>query len=163
MQRDAALGWLRRDGLAVGLASLAILSGHAWTLRRTLPLIPPAETLSRSPSSDVLLDTLPLAHAADRLDAWHRTLPVAPGIVVAHAPADVVTSAYMVIAMRLWPRPVSLLACEPTPHLEQFRVPHVAPTPAWRLDLWPGRSHPIDVQLTNGALSTSAMCSQGAR
>lgn len=163
MQRDASLRWLRRDGLVLSLASLAILAGHAWTLRRVLPLIPPVETHSRSPSSDVLLGSLPLPHAADRLEAWDRTLPERPGVVVAHAPADAVASAYMVIAMRLWPRPVSLIACEPTPHLEQFRVPHVAPTPAWRLDLWPGRPQPFDVQLTHGESSPPALCGQGAR
>jgi hypothetical protein len=140
----------------VWLAALAILVGHAWNLRRVLPLIPPASA-SRSPSSDVLLGALPLPHAADRLDAWSRTLPETPGVVVAHAPADAVASAYMVIAMRLWPRPVSLVACEPTPRLEQFRVPHAAPAPTWRLDVWPGGAPPVDVQLTSGATAT-ALC-----
>lgn len=160
MQRDASLRRPRRDTLLVSVAALAILVGHAWNLRRVLPLIPSPST-SRSPSSDVLLGTLPLPHAADRLEAWSRELPEAPGVVVAHAPADAVASAYMVIAMRLWPRPVSLVACEPTPRLEQFRVPHAAPPPAWRLDLWPRRSPPVDLQPT-GAVSAAAfaLCGQ---
>lgn len=158
MQRDVSLRRPRRDTLLVWLAALAILAGHAWNLRRVLPLIP-STSASRSPSSDVLLSTLPLPHAADRLEAWSRMLPDAPGVVVAHATVDAAASAYMVVAMRLWPRPISLVACEPTPRLEQFHVPHAAPTPTWRLDLWPGRAQPVAVQPT-GTVSAAALCGQ---
>jgi len=141
----------------VSVAAIAILASHAWGLRHALPLLPPVDPFSRSPSSDVLLGRLPLPNAADRLDALHRSLPYTPGVVVAHASAESVASAYMVIAMRLWPRPVSLVACLPTPRVEQFRVPYSLPTPTWRLDLYPGRAAPISLQ-REASPSLAALC-----
>ena len=122
-----------------------IIASHAFVLHRLLPTLPALHQPSRSPSSDVLLGALPLAHAAERLDALARTLPNGPGVVVAHAPADAITSAYFVITMRLWPRPVSLVACEPTPRFEQFRVPYTVLPPAWRIDLTPHSASPLSV------------------
>lgn len=123
--------------------TVAVVASQAWPWAVVLPLLPAWPASSRSPSSDVLLQGLPLAHAAETLEALHASLPNAPGVVVAHAPGDAMASAYMVVAMRLWPRPVSYIACEPAPHVEQFRVPHEALPPAWRVDLVPGDAVPL--------------------
>ena len=47
------------------------------------------------------------------------------------------------LSMRLWPRPVSYVACEPVPHVEQFRSPHAVPIFGWRIDLFPGAATPL--------------------
>ncbi len=124
-------------------ATAVVVASQAWPWAVMLPLLPAWSANSRSPSSDVLVQGLPLPRAADTLDALDASLPDAPGVVVAHASADAMASAYMVVAMRLWPRPVTYIACQPTPHVEQFRVPHESPTPAWRVDLIPGDAAPL--------------------
>lgn len=143
MQRDASSGGTIGDRLLLPLAALLILASHAWGVSLLLPRLPPADVVSRSPSSDVLLGGLPLPDGAERLHELSRHLPDTPGVVVAYAPVDAIASAYMVIAMRVWPRPVSLVSCRPTPMLEQFRVPHAMPPPTWRLDLRPGTPQPM--------------------
>lgn len=155
-----------RSGRSAGLTllTLAILASHAWGLLRVLPTIPGPQSPSRSPSSDVLLGALPLPGAADRLDAIARELPDGPGVVVAHAPVHEATSAYMVIATRLWPRPVSLVACEPAPVLEQFRVPHAVAPLAWRIDLRPGSPTPLAARAEAQAeVSPAALCGTRSR
>jgi hypothetical protein len=121
--------------------TLVVLS-QAWAWHRLAPLLPPLFPPTRSPSSDVLMQAVTGGDVADRLDALDASLPHAPGVVVAHGRADALASAYMVISMRLWPRPVSFVACEPVPSVEQFRVPHTMPAPAWRIDITPGRATP---------------------
>jgi hypothetical protein len=120
--------------------TLVVLS-QAWAWQRLAPRLPPLFPPSRSPSSDVLMQTVAGGDVASRLAVLDALLPLAPGVVVAHGRADAMASAYMVISMHLWPRPVSLVACEPAPHVEQFRVPHTVPRPAWRIDIGPGHDN----------------------
>lgn len=133
---------MRRPFLFLVAVALASQVGP-W--RALFPRLPPQHTERRSPSSDVLLGALPLPDAATRLDAIAATLPDAPGVVVAHGPVGAMASAYFVITMRLWPRPVSLMTCDPSPALEQFRVPHPRPRWAWRIDMRPGSPSPLQV------------------
>ena len=60
--------------------------------------------------------------------------------------------------MRLWPRPVSYVACEPSPHLEQFRSPHPMPVFAWRIDLFPGVATPLRANGSPPPLDVAALC-----
>lgn len=162
MPRDASSEPRHRDLLVLIAATLIVVATQAWQLAGLVPLLPSATAPSRSPSSDVLLGALPLPDAADRLDALTRTLPAGPGVVVAHAPTDAVASAYMVITMRLWPRPVSLVTCAPTPRVEQFRWPHPVPTPSWRVDLFPGAPTPLTWRPT-ATSSPEALCAEDVR
>lgn len=159
--RDGAAGPGRMPR-ALLWCTAAIVASQAWPLSIVLPLLPTQSADSRSPSSDVLLGALPLHDAASRLDAMAASLPPAPGVVVAHGTSDELASAYMVITMRLWPRPVSYVACRPTPHLEQFRVPHAVPPPAWRLDVLPHDAAPLRHAATTTS-DPSALCSTTPR
>lgn len=150
-----------RDAVAVLIATFAILATHAVGLGRLLPLLPAPATSSRSPSSDVLMGALPLTQAADRLGALDRQLPASPGVIVAHAPADAVTPAYMVIAMHLWPRPVSLVTCQPAPGGEQFSPGPGTAEPTWRIDLRPGARVPLAVGRTRGPVLPAVLCEAG--
>lgn len=138
--------------------ALILVASQAWPLSRLVPILPAPGATSRSPSSDVLMQALPFDHAADRLDAFTTTLPDAPGVVVAHGTSDALASAYFVMAMRLWPRPVSYVACEPAPRLEQFRAPHVPPRFRWRLDLHPGLATPVRVGTPGIVQDATALC-----
>ena len=104
------------------------------------------------------MQALPFPHAADRLDVIGHALPRTAGVVVGHAPADQLASAYFVLAMRLWPRQVSYVACQPSAHLEQFRVPHTPPVFTWRIDLWPGREDPVVVTPTPSPQDAASLC-----
>ena len=78
--------------------------------------------------------------------------------MVAHGTPDQLASAYFVVAMRLWPRQVSYVACEPSAHLEQFRAPHAPPRFTWRIDMWPGRAEPVRVADSSTAQDAVALC-----
>lgn len=129
---------LRARHHLVTLCVVAVLAGQWHLLGQVLRTLPSVDE-SRSPSSDVLMQSLPLRHSSDVFDALARDLPHAGGIVVAHGTAAALTSAYMVAAMRLWPRPVAFVACRPAPALA---VRPVGPV-AWRIDLAPGASSPL--------------------
>jgi hypothetical protein len=137
---------------------LVMVASQAWPLSHLVPVLPSGRDPSRSPSSDVLMGALPFPDAAVRLDAIAHALPPGPGVVIAHGTSDQLASAYFVVAMRLWPRPASYVACEPTPRLEQFRAPHVPPRFTWRIDMWPGRPEPLRVADTAMAQDAIALC-----
>jgi hypothetical protein len=139
---------------------LVIAASQAVPLSHLLPLLPGPDR-SASPSSDVLLGTLPFPEAARRIDAIALTLPQTPGVVVAHTTADRAASAYFVLSMRLWPRPVSLIACEPRPGSEQFRIDQGQPHDRWRIDLRPGSDSPLQVARGSVDRDPRALC-QGA-
>ena len=121
---------------------LVIVVSQVLPLSRLLPLLPGHDT-SVSPSSDALMGQLPLPVAAHRFDALSHAWPQAPGVVVAHASADEAASAYFVLSVHLWPRPVSLVACEPGPSALQFRVGPQSTTFRWRVDLRPRQPAPL--------------------
>lgn len=141
MPRDLALPTPVR---ILVLYTLAIAGSQLWPGARTIPLLPGAADPSRSPSSDALMQALPLPNAAQRLDAIARSLPGGPGVVVAHGPADQLTPAYYVAVMHLWPRPVHLVVCEPAPYMESFRAPALQ-DPRWRIDFFPRDAQPVRV------------------
>jgi hypothetical protein len=138
--------------------ALLIVASQVWPLSRLVPMLPAAGDPSRSPSSDVLMGALPFAHAAGHLDTIAGTLPPGPGVVVGHGSSDQLASAYFVVAMRLWPRRVSYVACEPAPRVEQFRAPHAPPRFEWRIDLWPGRPDPVRIGDATPAQDAGALC-----
>ncbi len=125
------------------LLVLCIVASQAWPLSHLVPALPSGRDVRRSPSSDVLLQMLPFDDAATRIEQLARTLPDGPGVIVGHGTPDSLASAYFVLSMRLWPRPVSYVACAPTPRLEQFRAPHTPPRFLWRIDLRPGDATPV--------------------
>ena len=137
-----------------------IVASQAWPLSILWPALPSGSEPGRSPSSDVLSQALPLPQAADRIDAIDRTLPQSPGVVVGHTTGDRLASAYFVLSMRLSPRPVSYVACEPVPHVEQFRSPHAVPEFGWRIDLFPGAATPVRAGGTPPSQDVSALCAQ---
>lgn len=102
------------------------------------------------------MSALPLPHAADRLDRLARTLPAGPGVVVAHGTEGPLIAAYFVTAMRLWPRQVHLVICEPAPYLETFlrKVPVEA---TWRVDLLPGEANPVRAA-SSSTVNALALC-----
>lgn len=104
------------------------------------------------------MQALPLPEAAQRIDAYDRALPRSPGVVVGHAPGEQLASAYFVLAMRLWPRRVSYVACQPAPHLEQFRSPHAPPPFTWRVDLFPGAATPIVASRVSPPQDVATLC-----
>ena len=136
---------------------VVMVASQAWPLSIFLPSLPGREA-GRSPSSDVLIQALPLPEAAQRIDAIGRALPRSPGVVVGHAPGDQLASAYFVLSMRLWPRPVSYVACEPVPHVEQFRSPHAVPIFGWRIDLFPGAATPLRASGTPPPQDVATLC-----
>ena len=138
---------------------VVIVASQAWPLSLLWPALPSGNEASRSPSSDVLMQALPLPDAALRIDAFDRSLPLSPGVVVGHAPGDQLASAYFVLSMRLWPRAVSYVACQPGPHLEQFRSPHAAPVFGWRIDLFPGTATPVRASSVPPPQDVAALCS----
>ncbi|MGV3517113.1 hypothetical protein [Luteitalea sp.] len=140
------------------LLVVAIVISQAWPLSRLWPALPAGNEASRSPSSDVLMQALPFPHAAHRLATIAGTLPLSPGVVVAHTPADHLASAYFVIAMHLWPRQVSYVACAPVPQVEQFRAPHLPPVFTWRIDLRPGTARPVHVSTGVPSQDPAALC-----
>ncbi|MBA2356664.1 MAG: hypothetical protein H0V80_18585, partial [Acidobacteria bacterium] len=138
-EADSARSWR-----LVIVGAVVTLLSHAALWTRVLPLVPGSST-SRSPSSDVLMQALPMTDTATQLAAIARQLPRAPGVVVTWAAPDAVASVYFVVAMHLWPRPVSLLTCSAAPHYEQFGVPHTVPPLQWRIDLHPGKARPLRI------------------
>ena len=152
MARDAGVPAIVR---VLGFYTAAIVASQAWPVAHTVPFLPGADP-SRSPSSDALMQALPLPHAAARLDALARTLPDGPGVVVAHGTADRLTPAYYVLVMRLWPRPAHLVICEPEPRMESFRALPLQ-APRWRVDLRPGDPDPVRV-VAAGAASPRDLC-----
>jgi len=136
---------------------VVIVASQAWPLSILWPVLPSGER-GRSPSSDVLMQALPFPDAAQRIDGYDRALPSSPGVIVGHAPGDQLASAYFVMAMRLWPRRVSYVACQPAPHLEQFRSPHPAPQFAWRIDLFPGAATPVVASDTPPPQDVATLC-----
>jgi hypothetical protein len=136
---------------------IVIIASQAWPLSLLWPALPGSEA-GRSPSSDVLMQALPLPDAAQRINALDHALPLSPGVVVGHAPADQLASAYFVLSMRLWPRRVSYVACEPSPHLEQFRSPHPMPGLTWRIDLFPGVATPLRASASPPPQDVAALC-----
>jgi hypothetical protein len=138
-------------------SALLVAASQAGPWAGLLPLLPSRSGATRTPSSDVLLSALPLSDAGTELARVAAGLPQGAGVVVAHGTSDALASAYMVISMRLWPRPVSFVACLPTPRLEQFRVPHAAPIAAWRIDLLPGGHSPLRVAAT-ATMDPAALC-----
>jgi hypothetical protein len=135
-----------------------IVASQAWPLSVLWPALPSGSDAGRSPSSDVLMQMLPLRDAAERIYALDRALPQSPGVVVGHAPGDQLASAYFVLAMRLWPRSVSYVACLPEPHVEQFRSPHPVPPFAWRVDLFPGTATPVVASGVPAPDDAAALC-----
>src|SRR5688572_11567135 len=83
------------------ILALAIVASQAWPLSRLVPALPSGTGASRSPSSDVLMQALPFANAAERIEVIARALPATGGVIVAHAPAEQLASAYFVLSMRL--------------------------------------------------------------
>lgn len=143
------------------LLILLIVASQAWPLSHLVPVLPAGGDPSRSPSSDALMGALPFPDTARRLDDIARALPREHGVVVAHGTPDQLASAYFVVAMRLWPRPVSYVACAPTPYLEHFRAPHAPPRFHWRLDLRPGSPAPVTVGGTPTQPDAAALCREG--
>lgn len=141
------------------LLIVAIVASQAWPISRLVPAVPAGSDPSRSPSSDVLMQSLPFPNAAARLDVVAQSIPRTAGVVVAHASADQLASAYFVLAMRLWPRQVSYVACQPSAQLEQFRSPHTPPAFTWRIDLWPGHADPIVVTSAPSPRDAASLCS----
>ena len=137
---------------------VVIIASQAWPLSLLWPLLPSGSEPGRSPSSDALMQTLPLPDSAQRIDALSHTLPLSAGVVVGHAPAEQLASAYFVLSMRLWPRRVSYVACEPSPHLEQFRSPHPMPVFTWRVDLFPGAATPVRATVAPPPQNVAALC-----
>jgi hypothetical protein len=136
---------------------LVIVASQALPLSRLLPVLPGPDG-SRSPSSDVLMGLLPFPDAALRTADLARGLPPTPGVIVAHTTPDRAASAYFVLSMHLWPRPVSLVACQPTPSPEQFTAAAGVPRDRWRIDVRPGDVNPV--QLTGSTLErdSAALC-----
>ncbi len=124
------------------IVTAAIVASQVVPIVRTIPLLPTPGDPSRSPSSDALMQTLPLPHAADRVDALAATLPAGHGIVVAHGTEAHLTAAYYALAMRLWPRQAHVVFCDPEPRVETTRgpVPSIA---HWRVDLLPQDANPL--------------------
>jgi hypothetical protein len=139
---------------------LVIAASQAVPLSRLLPVLPGPDA-SASPSSDALMGSLPFPEAARRIDTIAQALPQTPGVVVAHTTADRAASAYFVLAMRLWPRPVSLVACQPSPGSEQFRIDQGRPHDRWRIDLRPGSDSPLQATRASIERDPVALC-QGA-
>jgi hypothetical protein len=137
---------------------VAIIASQAWPLSVLLPILPSGRERSRSPSSDALMQALPLPDAAQRIDTLDDVLPLTAGVVVGHGPSDQLTSAYFVLSMRLWPRLVSYVACEPLPHLEQIRPDYPVPAFSWRVDLFPGNASPLHVNLATPPRDAAALC-----
>jgi hypothetical protein len=121
--------------------ALAIVAGQAAPLGVMLRRLP-HHSASRTPSSDALIGALPVSDAGARIDAIAASLPSTHGVVVAHDTTDHVLAAYYVVAMRLWPRPVSLVTCRGDVR-QHFGPAAPAAPPAWRLDLFPGDSAPL--------------------
>ena len=140
------------------LLVVVIVVSQAWPLSLLWPALPSGSEPGRSPSSDVLMQALPLPDAAQRIDAFDHALPLSAGVVVGHAPGDQLASAYFVLSMRLWPRPVSYVACQPAPHLEQFRSPHAVPVFGWRIDLFPGAVNPVRASAAPPPQDVTALC-----
>ena len=135
--------------------TMALVASQAWPAARLFPLLPGVEP-GRSPSSDALLQALPLPGAAERLDALARVLPTGPGVVVAHGTEDRLISAYFVLAMRLWPRPVHLVICEPAPYVKSFLF-DVPVDATWRIDLVPGDANPLRAAESD-AVDAASLC-----
>ena len=141
----------RRIPPLLSLCALVIVASQAWPWLRLPSVLPAPAGATRTPSSDVLLQAVPLENAGETIATLARDLPQAPGVIVAHGRSDALASAYMVLAMRLWPRPVTYVACLPRPHVEQFHVPHAVPAPAWRLDVRPGAPVPLGAARTTSS------------
>lgn len=136
---------------------LVIVASQAVPLSLVMPVLPGPDA-SPSPSSDVLMGTLPFPDAARRIDAIARTLPQTPGVVVAHTTADRAVSAFYVLSMHLWPRPVSLVACQPSPGPEQFSVGQARARVRWRIDLRPENASPVQVTPVTHEQNPVALC-----
>lgn len=110
------------------LCTALIVASYAQPLSRLTSILPDDAHL-RFPSSSVLLGT-----DARVLDDLARELPDEPGVVVARASGDAAMGPYMVVSTRLWPRPVTLVACGAS-SAEAPVTLFEGPSPRWRLDL----------------------------
>jgi hypothetical protein len=137
---------------------VTIIASQALPLFLLGRALPSGNEPSRSPSSDVLMQALPLPNAAQHIDAIDLVLPPSPGVVIGHGPSDQLTSAYFVLSMRLWPRLVSYVACQPFPHLEQIRSDYPVPVFTWRIDLFPGLANPLRVNDSPPPRDAAALC-----
>ncbi len=140
------------------VVATAIVASQIVPIARTIPLLPTSGDPSRSPSSDALMQALPLPHAADRVDVLAATLPSGHGIVVAHGTEAHLTAAYYTLAMRLWPRQAHVVFCEPEPRIETTRGP-VPPVVGWRVDLLPHDANPLRIG-TAGPTDPLALCAE---
>ena len=103
---------------------VVIIASQAWPLSLLLPALPSGREPGRSPSSDVLMQALPLPDAAQRIDALDHALPAVArrrrrpraGAINSPAPTSCCPCGSGLVR-------VSYVACEPSPHLEQFRSP----------------------------------------
>lgn len=131
------------------LCSALILGSYAQPLTQLWSILPRDNHL-RFPSSTVLYG----ADVMESLDELGRRDPVEPGVVVAHGTVGEVIGPYMVVSARLWPRPLTLVACGAAGR-EAPTVAFEGPAPTWRLDIGPGRP-PSSARLPANAMAAPA-------